>query len=157
MKLAALSALVGSTAAFPALLNLDGKGPLIDLKHKLLNLDGKGPLLDLSGEGGLLDLSELINLTNSTILDFHQDMNSNNSYPAADPKNCPVNPDHKPAAKWNPDFPYSHAKNGLPGNSKGGYLVPAPGDEDHRFIAPKETDIRGPYVTLPVVAARDSC
>jgi hypothetical protein len=25
--------------------------------------------------------------------------------------------------------------------------VPAPGDEDHKFIAPGPNDIRGPYVT----------
>lgn len=134
MKLAALSALVGSAAAFPG----------------LLNLDDKGPLLDLTGKGGLIDLSKLVNLTNSTILDFQSNRSSDNKFPAADPKNCPVNHDHKPAAKWNSDFPYNYAKNGLPGKGKGGYVVPAPDDEDHKFIHPKETDIRGPYVVLEV-------
>lgn len=128
MKLVALSALVGATAAFPG----------------LLNLDGKGPLLDLTGKGGLIDLSKVINMSDSSVLDFNQDRERENTYPAADPKNCPVNHDHKPAAKWNPAFPYNHAKNGLPGRGKGGYQVPAPGDEDHKFIHPKETDIRGP-------------
>lgn len=152
MKLAAISALVGSTAAFPGLLNLGGDGPLLDLdlNKKVLNLDGKGPLLDLSGNGGLIDLSGLVNLSGLSILDFNQQRNGNNSFPVADPKNCPVNHDHKPAAKWNSKFPYNHAKGGLPGKGKGGYQVPAPGDEDHKFIHPKETDIRGPYVTVTI-------
>lgn len=59
-------------------------------------------------------------------------------------------------------FPYNGAKNGLPSQGKGeffdrffsvrfltrailgGYQVPAPGDNAHRFIAPGPNDIRGP-------------
>ena len=50
MKVAALSALVGSTAAFPALLNLGGKGSLV-------NLNGDGGLLNVGGDKDLVDLS----------------------------------------------------------------------------------------------------
>ncbi|KAM0713376.1 hypothetical protein Q7P37_010338 [Cladosporium fusiforme] len=142
MKLSVLSALVGSTAAFPGLINLGSKKPLLDLSA--LDLSSKEPLLDLSGKGGLIDLSKIINLSNTSVLEFSKERNENNTYAAADPKNCPVNHDHKPAAKWNSKFPYNHAQNGLPGKGKGGYQVPAPGDEDHKFIAPKDTDIRGP-------------
>ncbi|KAL1586231.1 hypothetical protein WHR41_05391 [Cladosporium halotolerans] len=124
MKVATISALIGSTAAFPGLLNLGGDGKLLDLS-------------------GLSDLS---------VLELNQQKTKNNTYPAADPKNCPFNHDHKPAAKWNPDFPYSHAKNGLPGNGKGGYQVPMPGDEDHKFIAPGKNDIRGPCPGMNMLA-----
>ncbi|KAK4182777.1 putative aromatic peroxygenase [Podospora australis] len=68
------------------------------------------------------------------------------------PVTCPFNPDHKPAAKWNKDFPYNHAKNGLPGKGKGGYQVPAPGDDEHRFMPPTERDIRGPCPGLNALA-----
>lgn len=132
MKLASFSALIGSAAAFPALINLGG--------------DGDAPLLDLTGKGGLIDISSIVNSSTLSVLQFNQDQAQNTGYAAADPKNCPFNKDHKPAAKWNPDFPYSGARNGLPGNGKGGYQVPAPGDDDHKFIAPGPNDIRGPYV-----------
>ena len=116
MKLAALSALLGSAAAFPALLNLN---------------NGDKPLLDLS-DVSVLDLNQ-------------QRAKESKKYPAADPKNCPYNPNHEPAAPWNASFPYNYAKNGLPGKGKGGFQVPAPGDEAHRFIAPRDgLDIRGP-------------
>ena len=128
MKLARFSALVGTTAAFPA----------------LLNLGSDGPLLDLTGKGGLLDLSSLVNASSLSVLDFNQDAEKKNTYPAADPKNCPYNPNHVPAAPWNPKFPYRNAKNGLPGSGKGGYVVPHPDDEAHKFIAPGPLDIRGP-------------
>lgn len=122
MKLAALSAIVGSAAAFPALLNLNGKDSLLDLKGS-----GKDKIIDLS------------------VLDLNKKAEKANMFPAADPKNCPVNKNHVPAAKWNPKFPYNHAKNGLPGKGVGGYLVPHPDDEDHKFIQPDLTrDIRGP-------------
>lgn len=110
MKLTAISLLVSSTAAFPALLNLKGNEKLLD----------------------------------TSVLDLNKHKAVKNIYPAADPKNCPFNPDHVPAAPWNASFPYNHAKNGLPGKGKGGYQVPAPGDEEHRFIHPTATDIRGP-------------
>lgn len=143
MKLATFSILAGSTAAFPALLNLGGNGPLLDLKSKegLIDLGSGDGLLGLTGKGGLLDLSALSNLS---VADFNQQRAKTNTWPAADPALCPFNPDHKPAAAWNPDFPYSGAKGGLPGNGKGGYQVPAPGDEDHKFIQPGPNDIRGP-------------
>jgi hypothetical protein len=81
MKLAILStALVGSTAAFPALLNLNGKDKLLDL----------------------------------SVIDLNVKTEQKNTFPDADPKNCPYNPNHVPAAPWNPKFPYRNAKNGLP-------------------------------------------
>ncbi|KAF2755871.1 secreted chloroperoxidase [Pseudovirgaria hyperparasitica] len=65
---------------------------------------------------------------------------------------CPFNPDHKDAVPVNDKFPYNYAKNGLPGRGLGGYLVPAIGDEDHKYIAPKSTDIRGPCPGLNAAA-----
>lgn len=136
MKLLAISALAGSTAAFPALLNLGNKGSLLDLtsKNGLLSV-GDTTLLDLSGNGPLLNL---------TVLEANAQAAQKNKYPEADPKNCPVNKNHVPAAPWDPKFPYNYAKNGLPGNGKGGYQVPMPGDDAHKFIAPGPNDIRGP-------------
>jgi hypothetical protein len=62
-----------------------------------------------------------------------------------DSPNCPFNPNHVPAAPITDEFPYLGAKNGIPGNDRGGIQVPAPGDTAHRFIAPNPaTDIRGP-------------
>ncbi|EKG16824.1 Chloroperoxidase [Macrophomina phaseolina MS6] len=49
-------------------------------------------------------------------------------------------------------FPYNNAKNGVPGNGKGGYQVPAPGDTAHQFIAPTAHDIRGPCPGLNAAA-----
>jgi len=150
MKLATFSLLAGSTAAFPALLNLSGKGKLLDLRGDggLLDLggtlglgEGDGGLLGLTGKGGILDLSGVANLS---VLDVNLQQAKANKWPAADPATCPFNKDHKPAAKWNPKFPYNSAQNGLPGNGKGGFQVPMPGDDDHKFIAPGPNDIRGP-------------
>jgi hypothetical protein len=50
--------------------------------------------------------------------------------------------------------PYNSAKGGVPGKGIGGYLVPAPGDDAHQFIAPKDTDIRGPCPGLNAAANR---
>jgi hypothetical protein len=137
MKLVGLSALAGTTAAFPALLNLGGKGSLV-------NLNGKDGLLDLGGSGGLIDVSGNGPLLNLTVLELNAKTAAKNLYPAADPKNCPYNANHVPAAAWDPKFPYNYAKNGLPGKGLGGYQVPMPGDEAHKFIAPGPNDIRGP-------------
>lgn len=41
------------------------------------------------------------------------------------PNTCPFNPNHKPAHPITKKYPYNNAKNGLPGNGKGGYQVPA--------------------------------
>lgn len=136
MKVVAISALVGSSAAFPALLNLGGKSGLLDVS-------GKGGLLSV-GDQTLVDVSGNDPLLNLTVLDMNAQAAKKNMWPAADPKNCPYNPNHVPAAPWDPKFPYSGAKNGLPGNGKGGYHVPMDGDEAHKFIAPGPTDIRGP-------------
>lgn len=66
---------------------------------------------------------------------------------------CPNNPNHKPAAPYNPKYPYSGARLGLPGSQKGGYLVPAPGDTAHAFVAPDYSkDIRGPCPGLNTAA-----
>lgn len=67
--------------------------------------------------------------------------------------NCPYNPNHVPAAPFNPKYPYNNAKNGQMGNQKGGYLVPAKGDTAHQFVAPNpKTDIRGPCPGLNAAA-----
>jgi hypothetical protein len=129
MKLATISLLAGSAAAFPALLNLNGKDPLLDLSV----LTKKGAILDLSKLSGKLSVTE-----------HNQQQSKANSWPATDPSKCPYNKDHKPAAKWNSAFPYTHAQGGLLGNGKGGIQVPAPGDDDHKFIHPGPNDIRGP-------------
>ena len=63
---------------------------------------------------------------------------------AGGPASCPYNNDHKPAAPYDPKYPYAGAKNGVPGTGKGGYLVPAPGDDAHKYVAPGKNDIRGP-------------
>ena len=39
---------------------------------------------------------------------------------------CPFNANHEPAAPATDDYPYNNAKNGLPGDAKGGYQVPDP-------------------------------
>jgi len=86
------------------------------------------------------------------------------------PQSCPFNPNHVPAAPYNfTRYPYNGAQNGkayvLPvfrfehhsnkhnsGKGVGGYQVPAPGDTDHYFVAPKSTDIRGPCPGLNAAA-----
>lgn len=68
-------------------------------------------------------------------------------------KNCPVNPNHVPAAPVTAEYPYNNAKNGQKGNQKGGFMVPHPGDKAHRFIAPDYSkDIRGPCPGLNTLA-----
>ena len=66
--------------------------------------------------------------------------------------NCPFNPNHKPAAPVTDAYPYNNARNGLPGNGKGGYKVPADGDTAHYFVAPGANDIRGPCPGLNTAA-----
>jgi hypothetical protein len=66
--------------------------------------------------------------------------------------NCPFNANHEPAAAYNPRFPYTGAKNGLPGTGKGGIKVPADGDTAHAFKAPTSNDIRGPCPGLNAAA-----
>ncbi|PSK42079.1 hypothetical protein B9Z65_3993 [Elsinoe australis] len=65
---------------------------------------------------------------------------------------CPFNANHQPAVPYNSKYPYNGARNGLPGKGKGGYQVPAPGDDAHRFIAPGPNDIRGPCPGLNAAA-----
>jgi hypothetical protein len=57
-----------------------------------------------------------------------------------------------PAAPVTAKYPYNNAKNGLPGNGKGGYMVPADGDTEHQFVAPGANDIRGPCPGLNTAA-----
>jgi hypothetical protein len=57
---------------------------------------------------------------------------------------CPYNAKHEPAAAYNPKYPYTGARNGLPGTGKGGIKVPADEDKAHEFRAPTANDIRGP-------------
>ena len=63
---------------------------------------------------------------------------------AGGPATCPFNADHKPAAAYDAKYPYNGAKNGVPGKGQGGYQVPAPGDDAHKYVAPGPNDIRGP-------------
>ena len=65
---------------------------------------------------------------------------------------CPNNPNHVPAAPVTSEWPYNNAQNGLPGNGKGGYQVPADGDTAHQFVAPGPNDIRGPCPGLNTAA-----
>ncbi|KAK4496979.1 hypothetical protein PRZ48_011428 [Zasmidium cellare] len=75
------------------------------------------------------------------------------SIAARDSADCPFNANHEPAAPVTADFPYNNAKDGKPGNGKGGYLVPAPGDTAHEFRMPDpKTDIRGPCPGLNTAA-----
>ncbi|THV43716.1 hypothetical protein BGAL_1034g00010 [Botrytis galanthina] len=69
-----------------------------------------------------------------------------------DTTSCPFNANHIDAPGISDSYPYNGAKNGLAGKGKGGYQVPAPGDTDHQFIAPKSTDIRGPCPVLNAAA-----
>ncbi|KAL8792072.1 MAG: hypothetical protein Q9195_005327 [Heterodermia aff. obscurata] len=66
--------------------------------------------------------------------------------------NCPFNSNHPGAAPYDTRFPYLGAKNGLPGNGKGGIKVPADGDTAHAFEAPGPNDIRGPCPALNTLA-----
>ncbi|KAG8630668.1 hypothetical protein KVT40_002287 [Elsinoe batatas] len=68
------------------------------------------------------------------------------------PVTCPFNADHQPAVPYNSKYPYGGAKNGQPGTGKGGYQVPAPGDDAHAFIKPGPNDIRGPCPGLNAAA-----
>jgi hypothetical protein len=68
------------------------------------------------------------------------------------PATCPNNPNHVPAPGITAKYPYNGAQNGLPGNGKGGYQVPAPGDTAHYFVAPGPNDIRGPCPGLNAAA-----
>ena len=65
---------------------------------------------------------------------------------------CPFNPNHQGAAPYNPEYPYTGARNGLPGTGIGGIKVPADGDTAHAFEAPGPNDIRGPCPGLNAAA-----
>ncbi|KAF1921724.1 hypothetical protein BDU57DRAFT_584754 [Ampelomyces quisqualis] len=65
---------------------------------------------------------------------------------------CPFNPDHKGAAPYSDTYPYTGAKNGLPGSQKGGIKVPADGDTAHAYTPPGANDIRGPCPGLNAAA-----
>merc|ERR1712032_1687559 len=69
------------------------------------------------------------------------------------PDTCPFNANHEDARPVTDEYPYNNAKDGKPGNGKGGYQVPAPGDTAHQFEAPNpDTDIRGPCPGLNAAA-----
>ncbi|CAG8983329.1 hypothetical protein HYALB_00007457 [Hymenoscyphus albidus] len=84
----------------------------------------------------------------STILKRQQSGGSNPGGPVT----CPFNPNHVPAPGISAQFPYNGAKDGLPGNGRGGYLVPAPGDTAHQYTPPGPNDIRGPCPGLNAAA-----
>lgn len=65
---------------------------------------------------------------------------------------CPFNANHPGAAPYNSQYPYTGARNGLPGTGKGGIKVPADGDTAHAFEAPGPNDIRGPCPGLNTAA-----
>lgn len=65
---------------------------------------------------------------------------------------CPFNSNHQGAAPYNSDYPYTGAKNGLPGTGIGGIKVPADGDTAHAFEAAGPNDIRGPCPGLNTAA-----
>ena len=65
---------------------------------------------------------------------------------------CPNNPNHQGAVPFNPRFPYTGARDGLPGTQIGGIEVPDDNDVAHRFEAPGPLDIRGPCPGLNTAA-----
>ncbi|TKA61134.1 hypothetical protein B0A55_12340 [Friedmanniomyces simplex] len=71
---------------------------------------------------------------------------------AGGPATCPFNANHVAAAPVTSQYPYNNAQNGLPGDGKGGFQVPADGDTAHGFIAPGPNDIRGPCPGLNAAA-----
>ncbi|KAK1056955.1 hypothetical protein LTR33_013763, partial [Friedmanniomyces endolithicus] len=71
---------------------------------------------------------------------------------AGGPATCPFNANHVAASPVTSKYPYNNAKNGLPGNGKGGFQVPATGDTAHAFVAPGPNDIRGPCPGLNAAA-----
>ncbi|KAK4900619.1 hypothetical protein LTR27_002335 [Elasticomyces elasticus] len=71
---------------------------------------------------------------------------------AGDAAHCPFNANHVPAAPVTSKYPYNNAKNGIPGNGKGGFQVPATGDTAHQFVAPGPNDVRGPCPGLNAAA-----
>ena len=68
------------------------------------------------------------------------------------PATCPFNPNHQAAAPITSQYPYNNARDGLPGNGAGGFLVPAEGDTAHQYVAPGANDIRGPCPGLNAAA-----
>ncbi|KAH6661899.1 putative aromatic peroxygenase [Halenospora varia] len=68
------------------------------------------------------------------------------------PATCPFNANHVPAPGVKAPYLYNNAKNGAPGNGKGGYIVPDPNDAAHQFVAPGLNDIRGPCPGLNAAA-----
>ena len=65
---------------------------------------------------------------------------------------CPFNSVHTGAAPYSAQYPYTGAKDGLPGTGVGGVKVPADGDTAHAFEAPGPNDIRGPCPGLNAAA-----
>ncbi|EMD60093.1 hypothetical protein GGP41_009491 [Bipolaris sorokiniana] len=67
-------------------------------------------------------------------------------------ENCRFNPHHKGAAPYTEPYTYTGAKNGAPGNQRGGIKVPADGDTAHAYTPPGPNDIRGPCPGLNALA-----
>ncbi|MCJ1471352.1 hypothetical protein MMC07_010000 [Pseudocyphellaria aurata] len=65
---------------------------------------------------------------------------------------CPFNPTHRGAAPYTSQYPYTGAKNGVPGSEVGGISVPAPGDTAHQYEPPGPNDIRGACPGLNALA-----
>ncbi|KAL8690073.1 MAG: hypothetical protein Q9218_004401 [Villophora microphyllina] len=77
---------------------------------------------------------------------------SSNSPNVKRQSNCPFNTKHPGAAPYSPSYPYTGARNGLPGTGIGGVKVPADGDTAHAFEPPGPNDIRGPCPGLNAAA-----
>lgn len=65
---------------------------------------------------------------------------------------APFNPNHIRAAPYTAQYPYTGAKNGLPGTGIDGIKVPADGDTAHYYTALGSGDIRGPCPGLNAAA-----
>ena len=65
---------------------------------------------------------------------------------------CPFNSIHPGAAPYDARYPYTGARNGLPGTGKGGILIPAPGDTAHAFQVQGPNAISGPCPRLNTAA-----
>ncbi|KAF2151619.1 Cloroperoxidase [Myriangium duriaei CBS 260.36] len=105
--------------------------------------------MSLAGYGAPFPfIASLPDVTNKHLLTRQQ---SGGGQPGG-PLTCPFNPNHEWPTPSNSKFPYNGAINGIPGRGVGGYQVPSPGDDAHKFIAPRSTDIRGPCPGLNAAA-----
>lgn len=91
-------------------------------------------------------------LSNRPGVDSSPLQNTKRSQNAKRQGSCPFNSNHQGAAPYDSKFPYTGARDGLPGTGVGGIKVPADGDTAHAFEAPGPNDIRGPCPGLNTAA-----